>query len=308
MLSRRIHHPLLLRLILVGVVLTPLTLAHTPASAATPSAPGGKFTPKVRTLVVDTWSGLVYKDPKNVARYTVVKASWRLPAVKCPVPSELGVAIWVGLGDSVHEPLAQTGTETWCDAAGAHTYPWWEVIPPLPQTRFAGSRDWGWAPGDLIRASVIHDPLAGIVDLQLENVTRGTLLLRREAAPDVPPDYKPGSAECIVERPEHIKFLGPDTQDVLPDFGTVSFTNCLSHGLDKKGNAVPTQQVQLYYLTDPDHHPLANPSPLTPVFSQLSDKSVQADIKVTWKGPGKQDDKPKHEPKDCKPTSRGCSP
>src|SRR5438105_3720993 len=90
MLSRRIRVPLLLTLMLVGVVLTPLTLAHTPASVAAQASAFPPFTctpagiAKCQGRTHPFQAGLMYL---GAPRYRTVFARWHVPSLigHCPL-------------------------------------------------------------------------------------------------------------------------------------------------------------------------------------------------------------------------------
>ncbi len=211
------------------------------ASDAIPPLPAPEI-----ALQSPNWAGYV-----AVRRsFAGVGASWNIP----PLVGGAGQAgVWVGIDGAtadndryLNRTILQAGTDF--DAQGV-LYAWLEVLPaasirvPLQiQTC------------DRISVSIVLQP-QGTWLVSLDNLTSGQRYQRSM-------DYQAlnESAECIVEAPD-----GPDGQQPLGNFGTITFQECWVRDRSSASSRQPVGRGPRLAVSmiDADHSPLAKLTALT---------------------------------------------
>lgn len=184
------------------------------------------------------WSG-AYITPRHGQQFTEVHATWELPLVAAPAgmpgSAEYRSSIWIGLDGQrryFDSSLPQLGTAQFVNAPAPaqpfHTWcQWW--LRDNQQTYVPAILSVGVTPGQRVMASlrVLNETQVHCI---IANRTTGEIL---PFTMDAPTDTSSGmqvkisgaTAEWVVERPAE-EYTGELYE--LPNYGTVSFTNCFA--------------------------------------------------------------------------------
>jgi hypothetical protein len=162
-----------------------------------------------------------FKQSSNWAGYdvtsdihSIVQASWIQPALSPDSPNNSWSSFWVGLDGDGNGSVEQTGTGAYALNGSINYYAWYEMYPAAPVVIYGLTI----SPGDHMSAKV-ETNLQGTYWLTLTDVTTNTSYQTAQNGP-----YgNPCSAEIIAEAPTSASTGSICT---LPDFGTVTFTNC----------------------------------------------------------------------------------
>jgi hypothetical protein len=151
------------------------------------------------------WSGYAVLG----TAFTSAKASWVVPAAKCPSGTQYA-AFWVGLDGYSSKTVEQTGTDSDCDGARPSYYAWYEFYPQ-PSIEIGSL---SIKPGDNMSASVTYS--GSEFTVTITDQTTGKSFSKSSTVSGA----KRSSAEWIAEAP-CCTFSG----GILPlaDFGTVLF-------------------------------------------------------------------------------------
>lgn len=135
------------------------------------------------------WSGYAATSKKP---FNSVRATWKVPTVKCTGVANQWVSNWVGLDGFTDQTVEQDGTFAGCggpDHLKPFYYAWIEMFPASSMRQF-----WVHA-GDSMQASVHF--AKGTFSLTISDMTRG----RGAGAVATCGNCKRASAEWIIERP-----------------------------------------------------------------------------------------------------------
>lgn len=206
----------------------PLVVALVGVSLALAPAVMGGRNGAIATSVSSNWAGYVATVRGAPTRFSSVSGAVVLPRASCRSTTTVGptaAAFWVGLGGSRRGPgtVEQAGVEADCSATGeAHYFAWYELAPgPWVRLRLAVGV------GDTIvaRVSVVGSRIV----VEVADVSRGTRFVATlaMAAPDA------SSAEWIVEPPSVCTTIAFCGEQMLTDFGTVTFSAATARSGDR---------------------------------------------------------------------------
>lgn len=203
---------------------------------------GGRTTTASRTLVqwdltnnlaqaTQNWSGYVISSLVTVAGASGV---FTIPRLDCSATPDASESTWVGTGgDLPGQVLLQTGVRSQCAGGVQENYPWWEMVPGLPEEDFTGFLMFS---GDVMQANV-YPSLGGRWTTRLDNLTTGWSGwmitgegwgVAKDGAPQFPYQgtttglaYKGATtAEWVIEAPTD----QAGQVETLADYQTVAFT------------------------------------------------------------------------------------
>jgi hypothetical protein len=157
------------------------------------------------------WAGYVAKG----ARFTSVRATWRVPAVRSGTQPTEVAAVWVGLDGRGTQTLEQIGTVSGLLGGSYYYAAWYEVVPQPPVYLTMPVK-----PGDSVSASVTYGR-DGLFALALRDNTTGQRFAVRQTSPGA----ELVTAEVVVEAPGTTTGLAP-----LPDFGKIGFSGATANG------------------------------------------------------------------------------
>jgi hypothetical protein len=179
-----------------------------PVQGLTPAATGG-----TTSYSSDNWAG--YGAVGTSGTVTAASASWVEPTLTC-TSTQAAVVFWVGIDGMVSTApsVEQIGTLGECVGGVASYLAWWEIYPAndiQPITKVTVT------PGDHFTASVTYSSSEFV--MKITDKTTGVSATKKMAYPSA----ERQTAECIAERPAGTGGLFP-----LPNFGKVTFTNCMA--------------------------------------------------------------------------------
>lgn len=214
--------------------------------------------PAGRIVESSIWAGyVVSRNYKSQLGVTSVEASWTVPQVNTSVGAGEGYSsAWIGIGGQTEKTLIQVGTEQ--DFVDGHEIyvAWYETLPSLSVT----INELTIAPGDTIVASLnLTDFNANLWNIKISDKSNGQTF-------NLNVNYNSSrtSGEWIVERPS----INNQTS-TLCDFGTVSFTNCLSK-VDNVEGGIGNFSYSKIEMTNTVGVQLVSISPLSPDSSSFS--------------------------------------
>lgn len=208
------------------------------------------------------WSG-AYITPRDGTIFSSIHGAWQVPTPEQPTPAAAGIpyrsSTWIGLDGQrryYQSSLPQIGTsqdiENTSDGLEDQYRAWWQwwardnpnTTAPLPLP-FPVIRH-----GDFIMASVYAEPDRKAAKFVIKNVSNGQLVRFDAIAPvsvlGLPPLQISGAtAEWVMERPSE----GADIQ-ILPDYGTTVFSDCLAVAADQHGGPDVERRVEAAKLID----------------------------------------------------------
>jgi len=182
-----------------------LGLAHSSAAAQPPRLGEGAFETS------SNWAGYVASH----GRFTSVSATWTVPRVTGGLQPTEVAALWVGLDGRGTSTLEQIGTLSGMLGGSPAYEVWFEIVPRAPEYVTMTVR-----PGDSVTASVTTNG-DGQFTLFIRNNTTHVAFSTLQPSPRA----ELVTAEVVAEAPATIS--GPA---LLPDFGTVRFTNARANG------------------------------------------------------------------------------
>lgn len=224
------------------------------------------------------WAGYAnYNQPTGGV--TKVSGAWVQPAVTCPATGTQYAAFWVGIDGYSSATVEQTGTLAICHAGVASYYAWWELYPT---NAIQVITTMTVSPGDHLSASVVFHPVPNDFTMTIKDLTAATMFSVTAAQAAVYAPYAlENGAECIIERPAEISSSGVFTLLHLADFGTVTFSSCMSTVSGTSGGVglfVPSALIYMVGLKSTTTHVIYLASPGGPTnFNRWS-------FTTTWQG------------------------
>jgi hypothetical protein len=199
--------------------------------------------------------------------FTYVYGEWRVPAIDTTMPAETGtqyVAFWIGLGGWNTDNLWQAGVVA---KMTGNTVSYFAVTDLIPSNWVAIS-NFPVAAGDVITMLICAPQVADGFDINASAVmlnqrTQIAMAVGTSGPKDPPVDGS--TVEWIIEA----------TNTEMPNFGTMSFTNCVA------GN-----QHNAINLTDMDAFTVATESPITgDLLATANIDGPQDTVEVSWLAP-----------------------
>jgi hypothetical protein len=209
------------------------------------------------------WSG-AYLTPRDGTIFDSIHGAWQVPTPSKPAAAAAGnlffsSSTWIGLDGQrryYQSSLPQIGTGQDLDIATGVSqeqyrawWQWWArdvsgagiPIPlPFPTIKHL----------DFIMANVCANPGRNSAKFLIKNISNGQAMLFDQAAPIPNPGFPAlrisgATAEWILERPS----VGSQIQ-VLPDYGTVLFSDCLAVATNPSTGAQVERDVEVPKLID----------------------------------------------------------
>ncbi len=187
------------------------------------------FVPNTSATSSPNWSGYVattsLSNPQNDS-VTYVAGTWTVPTVTATSGNTHSFA-WVGIDGHGNHTVEQAGTAQGINNGVPYYYAWWEMWSSIDLQNLAQRiTTMTVSPGDSITASVTYQTSgthAGDYLLSINDTSHSNDSFNIYASPSQYQDPLPdrSTAEWIMEAPT----VGGSIT-TLPNFGTVTFTNC----------------------------------------------------------------------------------